>query len=107
MNDLCRSALYALHDHVVVLGKLKLHDHKQLTAHFVFKRLLTQLALETLPKEALDSLATVNQAFAIQPALEAPDVDAAHGPSALTGTDQLLVILPFSVLRSRRPSFGL
>ena len=99
VHHLGRGTLDRLKDHVVtlVVWQVKLHDLKHLVLHPVFKRLLTQLALQRFPEERLNFLTFVDQALAVDPLAKAGDVDHAHRPSALAGAYQTIGLPVFTI----------
>ena len=80
MNDLGRSTLHALHDEIVIIRSLKIHDLEELSLHLVLEWSLAQLTLESLPEEAADKVAIIDKFLTVHPLSQAVNVDVLHGP---------------------------
>jgi hypothetical protein len=72
MDDLRRCAFETLQDHVLAtLRHLKVKDLIKFEPHFIFERFVAELTLERLPEVALQLLAFIAEALAVDPLLEA------------------------------------
>jgi hypothetical protein len=73
---------------------------EHLIFHAIFKGFLAKFTLQGLPEEGLNFLALVYKALAVNPFLEARNVDDTHWASALAWTDETigLTILTWGAL---------
>ena len=95
VNDLGGCALDRLHDEVVLLWSLEVHDLEEAALHLGLEGRLAELALKRLPEEALHTLAIVHQLLAVEPLLQTPNVDVTHGACALARTNELVLLVVF------------
>lgn len=105
--DFCGCTLDRLHDEVVLVGSLEVHDLKQAASHLVLEGRLAQFALERLPEEALHLVAVVHQLLAIHPLTQTVNVDVTHRARTLARIYQLVVRIVVVLLTQTNPTHSL
>ena len=88
MDDFSWSTLDRFQDHVVLFWLIKLHNGEHATAHLVLKRFLTQLTFKSFPEVGCDPGAFVDESLAVEPFLEAVNMDIAHRTLTFTWANE-------------------
>lgn len=65
VNDFCRGALDTLHDEVIIIRLLKVHDLEQTPLHISLKSCFTELTFKGFPEEALDLIPIVYELLSV------------------------------------------